>query len=79
MTRRQAATAVFAVAFVVLGLPDFGHGVTWAGMRGELDRPLADLGTFLAAQAAGYLAVATQHAGGWRPGGGSRGSCCAPP
>ena len=59
MTRRQAATAVFAVAFVVLGLPDFGHGVTWGGMRAELDRPLADLGMFLAVQAAGYLAVAT--------------------
>ena len=59
VTRRQAATAVFAVAFVVLGLPDFGHGVTWTGMRAELDRPLADLGTFLAVQAAGYLAVAT--------------------
>ncbi len=59
MTRRQAATAVFAVAFVVLGLPDFGHGVTWGGMRAELDRPLADLGMFLAVQAVGYLAVAT--------------------
>lgn len=54
-----AGTALFAVAFVVLGLPDFGHGVAWPTMRGDLDRPLADLGTFLAVSAAGYLVVAT--------------------
>src|SRR5690606_18481644 len=35
------------------------HGVAWPDLRGELDRPLADLGTFLAVQAAGYLLVAT--------------------
>ena len=58
MTRRQAGTAVFAVAFVVLGLPDFAHGVAWPALRSELDRPLADLGTFLVAAGAGYLAVA---------------------
>lgn len=56
---RQAGTAVFAVAFVVLGLPDFGHGVAWPDMRAELGRPLPDLGTFLAVGAVGYLAVAT--------------------
>ena len=55
---RRAGTAVFAVAFVVLGLPDFGHGVAWPGMRSDLDRPLADLGTFLAVAAVGYLVVA---------------------
>jgi fucose permease len=49
---------VFAVAFVVLGLPDFAHGVAWPEMRAAFDRPLADLGTFLGAQAVGYLAVA---------------------
>jgi fucose permease len=57
--KRQATTAVFAVAFVVLGLPDFGHGVAWPEMRADLDRPLADLGTFLAVAAVGYLVVAT--------------------
>ena len=57
--RRRAGTAAFAVAFVVLGLPDFGHGVAWPDMRSELDRRLADLGTFLTVAAAGYLAVAT--------------------
>ncbi len=56
--RRGASTAVFAVAFVVLGLPDFGHGVAWPDMRGDLGRPLADLGVFLTVAAAGYLAVA---------------------
>ena len=49
---------VFAFAFVVLGLPDFAHGVAWPTMRAEFHRPLADLGTFLVAQAVGYLAVA---------------------
>jgi fucose permease len=58
VSRRQAGTAVFAVAFVVLGLPDFAHGVAWPDMRGAFDRPLADLGTFLAVQALGYLVVA---------------------
>ena len=57
--RRRAGVALFAVAFVVLGLPDFGHGVAWPSMRADLDRPLADLGTYLAVAAAGYLAVAT--------------------
>jgi fucose permease len=57
--RRTATTAVFAVAFVVLGLPDFGHGVAWPAMRADLGRPLADLGTFLVASTAGYLLVAT--------------------
>lgn len=56
--RRLAPTWVFAMAFVVLGLPDFAHGVAWPDLRADLDRPLADLGTFLVAQAAGYLAVA---------------------
>lgn len=50
--------AVFAVAFVVLGLPDFGHGVAWPSMRSEFGRPLADLGTFLTVAGAGYLLVA---------------------
>ena len=62
MNRRAmppAGAALFAVAFVVLGLPDFGHGVAWADMRSELDRPLADLGTFLTASTAGYLTIAT--------------------
>src|SRR5436190_10586444 len=58
MSRRQATTLVFAFAFVVLGLPDFAHGVAWPAMRAEFHRPLADLGTFLVAQAVGYLAVA---------------------
>lgn len=49
---------MFAVAFVVLGLPDFGHGVAWPAMRSDLDRPLADLGTFLTVAAASYLIVA---------------------
>ena len=57
-TRRGAGTAVFAVAFVVLGLPDFGHGVAWPDMRAEFERPLVDLGTFLSVAAAGYLIVA---------------------
>ncbi len=55
---RYAGTALFAVAFVVLGLPDFGHGVAWPTMRSDLDRPLVDLGTFLAAASAGYLLIA---------------------
>ena len=59
MSRGQVGTAVFAVAFVVLGLPDFAHGVAWPELRDDLDRPLADLGTFLAASSLGYLAVAT--------------------
>ena len=50
---------MFAVAFVVLGLPDFGHGVAWPTMRPDFGRPLADLGTFLIMGAAGYLVVAT--------------------
>ena len=54
----HASAAVFAVAFVVLGLPDFAHGVAWPSMRADLDRPLADLGTFLSVAAAGYLVVA---------------------
>ena len=57
--RRHASTALFAVAFVVLGLPDFGHGVAWPDMRSHLDRPLADLGTFLTVAAGGYLVMAT--------------------
>ena len=56
---RRAGAAVFAVAFVVLGLPDFGHGVAWPTMRSDFGRPLADLGTFLIVAAAGYLVVAT--------------------
>ncbi len=48
------------MAFVVLGLPDFGHGVAWPAMRSHFGRPLADLGVFLAASAAGYLLVATR-------------------
>jgi fucose permease len=58
MPRRQASTLVFACAFVVLGLPDFAHGVAWPAMRAEFHRPLADLGVFLVAQAVGYLTVA---------------------
>lgn len=57
-TKRRAGTAVFAVAFVILGLPDFGHGVAWPAMRSELGRPLVDLGTFLTVAAAGYLVIA---------------------
>lgn len=57
--QRAATTTVFAVAFVVLGLPDFGHGVAWPAMRADLDRPLADLGAFLATSSVGYLLVAT--------------------
>ena len=57
-TKRRAGTAVFAVAFVILGLPDFGHGVAWPTMRSEFDRPLVDLGTFLTVAAAGYLVIA---------------------
>lgn len=59
MSRRQAGWALFAFAFVVLGLPDYAHGVAWPDMRRELSRPLADLGVFLLVQAIGYLAVAT--------------------
>ena len=58
MTRRQAGWAVFAVAFVVLGLPDFGHGVAWPDMRADLDRPLAALGALLTTMSLGYLLVA---------------------
>ena len=58
MTRRLAGTAVFAVAFVVLGLPDFGHGVAWPDMRADLDRPLAALGALLTTMSLGYLLVA---------------------
>jgi fucose permease len=57
-TKRLAGTAIFAVAFVVMGLPDFGHGVAWPELRSDLDRPLADLGVLLGAQALGYLVVA---------------------
>ena len=57
--RRGAGPAVFVVAFIVLGLPDFGHGVAWPTMRSDFGRPLADLGTFLIVAAAGYLVVAT--------------------
>ena len=58
--RRQAPTIVFALAFVAMGLPDFGHGVAWPDLRSELDRPLADLGTFLTAGAVGYFVLSTQ-------------------
>lgn len=58
--RRRATAATFAVAFVVLGLPDFAHGVAWPALRRDLDRPLADLGAFLALAAGGYVVVATQ-------------------
>lgn len=58
-TMRRAGTAIFAVSFVVLGLPDFGHGVAWPDLRSEFERPLTDLGTFLTVAAAGYLAIAT--------------------
>ena len=58
MTRRQAGTAVFAVAFVVLGLPDFGHGVAWPDMRADFDRPLADLGLYLSMMSLGYFVIA---------------------
>ena len=57
-TARSASTAIFAVAFVVLGLPDFAHGVAWPDMRADFDRPLAALGTFLVVAAGGYLLVA---------------------
>ncbi|HVF33446.1 MAG TPA: MFS transporter [Acidimicrobiales bacterium] len=56
--RPPATTAVFAVAFIVLGLPDFAHGVAWPSLRRELGRPLADLGTYLVVAGVGYLAVA---------------------
>ena len=56
--KRRAGAAVFAVAFVILGLPDFGHGVAWPAMRSDFDRPLVDLGTFLTVAAAGYLVIA---------------------
>ena len=55
---RSASTALFAIAFVVLGLPDFAHGVAWPDMRADFDRPLAALGTFLTVAAGGYLLVA---------------------
>jgi fucose permease len=58
MTKRLAGTGLFAVAFVVMGLPDFGHGVAWPTMRDDLDRPLADLGVLLTMASAGYLIVA---------------------
>jgi fucose permease len=58
-SKRRAGTAFFAVAFVILGLPDFGHGVAWPSMRSDLGRPLVDLGTFLTVAAAGYLIIAT--------------------
>ena len=57
--RALAGAGLIFVAFVVLGLPDFAHGVAWPELRGEFDRPLADLGTFLAVAAVGYLLVAT--------------------
>jgi fucose permease len=57
--RRVAGVVVVGLSFVVLGLPDFAHGVAWPTMRADLHRPLADLGTFLAVQTAGYLLVAT--------------------
>lgn len=56
--KRVAGTGLFAVAFVVLGLPDFGHGVAWPTMRDDFDRPLADLGVLLTMASAGYLVVA---------------------
>jgi fucose permease len=56
--RRVAGVLVVGLSFVVLGLPDFAHGVAWPTMRHDLHRPLADLGTFLAVQVAGYLLVA---------------------
>ena len=56
---RVAGPVLFSLAFVVLGLPDFGHGVAWPSMRADLDRPLADLGTFLAVAGGGYLLVAS--------------------
>ena len=58
MTRRTAGTALFVLAFVVLGLPDAGHGVAWPDMRADLERGLADLGIFLGVQTLGYLAGA---------------------
>ena len=58
MTRRNATVVIFAIAFIVLGLPDFGHGVAWPSLRADLHRPLADLGTFLAVQTVAYLFVA---------------------
>lgn len=59
-TRRATPTIVFALAFVAMGLPDFGHGVAWPDLRGDLHRPLADLGTFLTAGAVGYFVLSTQ-------------------
>ncbi|MCU1373360.1 MAG: Permease of the major facilitator superfamily [Actinomycetia bacterium] len=56
---RVAGPVVVLLSFVILGLPDYAHGVAWPTMRADLHRPLADLGTFLAVQSAGYLAVAT--------------------
>ncbi|MCU1485296.1 MAG: Permease of the major facilitator superfamily [Actinomycetia bacterium] len=53
--RRVAGPVVVGLSFVVLGLPDYAHGVAWPAMRGDLHRPLADLGTFLAVQSVGYV------------------------
>jgi fucose permease len=54
---RVAGPVVVALSFVVLGLPDYAHGVAWPAMRADLHRPLADLGTFLAVQSVGYVAA----------------------
>src|SRR4051794_23793098 len=83
MSKRQAATLVFAFAFVVLGLPDAAHGAAWPAMRSEFHRPLADLGIFLVAQGVGYLTVAMgagRLAARWTVDGlviGSTITCCA--
>jgi fucose permease len=53
--RRVAGPVVVGLSFVVLGLPDYAHGVAWPTMRSDLHRPLADLGTFLAVQSVGYV------------------------
>jgi len=58
MPRRQATSLVVALAFVVLGLPDFAHGTAWPDMRADLGRPLADLGTFLVLHTVAYTVVA---------------------
>jgi fucose permease len=57
--RRVAGIVVVGLSFVVLGLPDYAHGVAWPALRSDLHRPLSDLGVLYAVQMAGYLLVST--------------------
>jgi fucose permease len=50
----RSTVALAVVAFAVLGLSESGLGTAWPSMRVTIGRPIADLGTLLAAGLVGY-------------------------